>query len=217
MLTDVADVGQLVRAERRALIELLEGLTPDEWATPSLCAGWTVQDVAAHIAWMPVLPAGQAVLELGRNGLRMNRMIGNTAIRWSGRGTRAILEQLRRNVETGATAVGTSPVIALADSVIHQLDIRRPLHRPRPTPRDAFTAVAELQAGLRWPKTIAIGGSVRRRIRGVRLVADDLDWSYGAGEEVRGSHEALLLLLTNRPVGEGELTGPGLARLDRQR
>ncbi|MGH8998570.1 MAG: maleylpyruvate isomerase N-terminal domain-containing protein [Acidimicrobiia bacterium] len=24
-------------------------LTPDQWATPSLCAGWSVRDVVAHI------------------------------------------------------------------------------------------------------------------------------------------------------------------------
>ena len=217
MLVDVADLGQLLRTERRALVELLERLAPDQWATPSLCAGWTVQDVAAHVAWMPVLPAGQAVGAFGRSGLRMNRMIGDTAIRWSRRGTGAILEQLRRNLETGATPLGASPVIGLADAVIHQLDIRRPLGRPRPIPEDAFIAVAELQARLRWPSSIVIGGSVRRRLRGVRLVADDVDWSYGAGEQVRGSREALLLMLTNRPGGEGELTGPGVSHLNRQR
>ena len=213
MLIDVADIGQLIRTERRALIELLESLTPDQWAAPSLCTGWTVQDIAAHIAWMPALPAGQAVRELARSRLRINRMIGDTAIRWSNRGTSAILEQLLRNVETGATPLGASPVIGLADAVIHQLDIRRPLDRPRPTPKDAFIAVAELQARLRWPSSVVIGGSVHRRIQGVRLVADDLDWSYGAGDEVHGSSEALLLMLTNRPIGEDELTGRGVSRL----
>lgn len=217
MLTGVVDVEQLIRAERRALIDLLETLSSEQWATPSLCAGWTVQDVAAHVAWMPALPAGRAALEFGRSGLRINRMIGDSAIRWSKRGTGAILEQLRRNVETGATPLGASLIIGLADAVIHQLDIRRPLDRPRPIPNDAFVAVAELQARLRWPSSVVVGGDVRRRIRGVRLVADDMDWSYGAGGEVRGSSEALLLMLTNRPVRRDELTGQGVSRLYRQR
>jgi len=212
----MADVAALLRDERRALAELLEGLTADEWATPSLCAGWSVQDTAAHVAWMPVLPAGRAALELGRSGLRINRMIRDTARRWSRRGPEAIVEQLRRNIESGATPVGTSPAIGLADAVIHQLDVRLPLGRPRSIPGEAFTLVARLQVRLRWPSSVVVGGDVRRRLAGVRLIATDLDWSYGAGDEVRGSREALLLLLTNRPVADGELTGPGLGRLRRQ-
>jgi uncharacterized protein (TIGR03083 family) len=63
MLEAVADMGKLIRTERQALVELLETLTQDQWATPSLCTGWTVQDVAAHVAWMPALPARQSVRE----------------------------------------------------------------------------------------------------------------------------------------------------------
>jgi uncharacterized protein (TIGR03083 family) len=209
----MADLGELLQAERQAFIELLETLTADEWAVPSLCAGWTVQDVAAHVAWMPALSAGQAVREMARSGFRINAMIAETALRWSARGPAAILEQLRTITRTGAVPVGTSPQIGLADAVIHQLDIRRPLSRPRPVPQAAFTAVADLQVSVRWPKTIVVGGSVRRRLRGVRLEADDIPWAFGDGEQVRGSREALLLLLTNRPVAQGELAGPGVARL----
>lgn len=35
--------------ERAALLELLAGLTPDEWATPTVCQGWSVKDVALHV------------------------------------------------------------------------------------------------------------------------------------------------------------------------
>jgi uncharacterized protein (TIGR03083 family) len=35
--------------ERAALIELLVGLTPEEWDRPTACSGWTVKDVALHI------------------------------------------------------------------------------------------------------------------------------------------------------------------------
>ena len=58
-----------------------------------------------------------------------------------------------------------------------------------------------------------VGGSVRRRIDGLRLVADDVDWSHGHGLEVRASTQALVLMLTGRPVGATELTGPGAPSL----
>jgi uncharacterized protein (TIGR03083 family) len=35
--------------EREALLELLSGLTPEEWERPTVCAGWSVKDVALHI------------------------------------------------------------------------------------------------------------------------------------------------------------------------
>src|SRR5262249_6082274 len=36
-------------AERRALRELCQGLGPAEWETRSLCEGWRVRDVVAHV------------------------------------------------------------------------------------------------------------------------------------------------------------------------
>ncbi len=43
------DVWTLVHAERRALIQDLTDLTNAQWEQASLCAGWTVRDVAAHL------------------------------------------------------------------------------------------------------------------------------------------------------------------------
>lgn len=39
----------LFPGERAALLDLLAGLTPDEWGRPTVCAGWSVQDIAAHL------------------------------------------------------------------------------------------------------------------------------------------------------------------------
>jgi uncharacterized protein (TIGR03083 family) len=35
--------------ERAALLDLLSGLTEDEWDMPTACAGWSVKDVALHV------------------------------------------------------------------------------------------------------------------------------------------------------------------------
>lgn len=43
------DVTALFSVERHALILLLSGLTSDQWATPTICPGWTVKDIALHI------------------------------------------------------------------------------------------------------------------------------------------------------------------------
>ena len=51
------------------------------------------------------------------------------------------------------------------------------------------------------------------RIRGVRLVATDLRFSAGAGPEVRGEAEALLMAMAGRRGVASELSGPGRAKL----
>ena len=208
------DLADLVRTERLALIDLLSTLTDSEWETQSLCSAWRVQDVAAHLAWAPALPVRAGLAGLVRAGFRLNRFIADSAVRWSARGRPAILEQLRSNAATGVRPFGMPAVAALDDAVVHGLDIRRPLGRTRPVPEDAFRLTAEWCAGLGWPMSGPLG-SVNRRLRGLRLVAVDTDWSHGRGDEVRGGREALLVALHGRPVRPGELTGPGASRLIR--
>jgi hypothetical protein len=51
----------------------------------------------------------------------------------------------------------------------------------------------------------------RRRLRGVRLLATDADWSAGAGVELQGPIRMLLLLLTGRTATAlPHLSGPGV-------
>lgn len=204
-----AEISERIQTERRATIALLETLEPQEWATPSLCTAWTVQDVAAHLAWAPVTGPGEALPALARAGFRMNRFIADSAVRWAARGPQMILEQLRENAARDVKPMGMPRVAALYDAIVHGLDIRRPLGRPRPVPPEAFVRMADWHVGLRWPTTVPVGGSLRRRLGEVRLVADDADWSWGDGPELRGSSTAVLLLLAARPVEPGELTGPG--------
>ena len=58
---DRAHLQAAVEAERRALADVLDTLTPEEWRSPSLCAGWTVQDVVAHMTLTSRLSRFQAV------------------------------------------------------------------------------------------------------------------------------------------------------------
>jgi len=209
----MAGIEDMVRAEREALIAHLETLTPAQWATPSLCAGWRVQDVAGHLAW-----AGTAGLrELGgdvvRAGGRPNRMIADAAVRWADRGPAVLLAELRRTAETGAKPPGMPRSAVLVDAVVHTLDVRRPLGSSRPVPTEAFRVTADFCAGARWPSSMLLGGATSRRLAGLRLVADDQDWAHGEGTEVHASGEVVLLVLAGRPVDPAELTGPGAATL----
>lgn len=70
----MAALSELIRQERLALIDFLETLTPGEWATPSLCSAWTVQEVAAHLAWTPTLPPQEATVLLVKAGFRLHAL-----------------------------------------------------------------------------------------------------------------------------------------------
>ncbi len=97
-------------------------------------------------------------------------------------------------------------VIALTDGMIHQQDVRRPLGPPREIPAERIVPV--LHFALFAPVVRGI-----LRVRGVRLVATDLDWSFGSGPEARGPAESLLMVIAGRRGVVPELSGPGTAKL----
>lgn len=209
----MADLLPLIRTERLALIDFLETLTPADWKVPSLCAEWTVQDVAAHLASASAVGVGELAGLSVRAGFRPNRVNVENARRWSARGPRVIIDQLRRNAEEGRRPMGTTRMMTLTDSLCHADDIRYPLGRIVPLSPEPFALVADLLAGQRWPLTLMVGGRARTVVNGLRLVADDVGWTHGEGPEVHGPAETWLRLLGGRPVAPDELTGPGAATL----
>lgn len=208
-MTSPTPLPDLVRIERQAFLDMLGSLTHEQWQERSLCTDWRVVDVAAHLAYAPVLGPVAGAVGMLRSGLSMNRMIASSAIRWSDRGTDAILDQLGRNLESGAKPIGMPTVAALADAVVHGIDVRRPLGMARHVPAEALGPVADFVLRTPWPLTSMVGGNAARRVDGVRLVADDAGWSHGEGPEVHASAETIALLLYGRRVGADELSGGG--------
>jgi uncharacterized protein (TIGR03083 family) len=105
---------------------------------------------------------------------------------------------------TGLTS-GFNGGIALADGMIHQQDIRRPLAIRRTIPPDRVVAALQIAVGAPTLPS-------RRRIKGVQLVATDINWSHGRGPALRGTAEALLMLTAGREEAAAECAGPGLDR-----
>jgi uncharacterized protein (TIGR03083 family) len=94
----------------------------------------------------------------------------------------------------------------LTDGTIHHQDIRRVLGRPRTIAAHRIAPV--LDFALTAPTLPA-----KKNAKGLRLTATDVDWSSGAGPEVRGPGEALLMAIAGRAPSLNELTGPGLPTL----
>lgn len=200
---------QVIAEQRRSLAGLLEDLSPREWEAASLCAGWRVRDVAAHVAMAPQVPGVASML---RDGVRargsFDRLNHDVAVRHAARPTAEIVGELRRHADSRRLPPVTGYRNIVFDVLVHGQDIAIPLGRPRVMPVAAARAGAERVWTMGWPF------SARRRLRGLRLVATDTDFAVGDGDEVRGPVEALLLLLTGRNgAALPRLTGAGATAL----
>jgi uncharacterized protein (TIGR03083 family) len=196
------------RSTIRALADLLDELSDAEWETPSLCAGWRVRDVAAHVALAPQAPSiwamtADAVRAVGR----FHRLNHDVAVRHAQRPVSDLVDELRRYADSRRLPIVTNYRNILFDTLVHAQDIALPLGRQLPMPPEAAAAAATRVWTMGWPFW------ARRRLRAVRLVANDVNWSVGAGSDVTGPIDALLLLLTGRTVALSRLTGAGLARV----
>jgi uncharacterized protein (TIGR03083 family) len=206
---DTDEVWRVVDEQRLSLAALLEDLRDEEWDVPSLCAGWRVREVAAHLtlAHMGAWTAGR---ELVRARGSFNAMIDRTARRQAERPVEEHAVRLRAMVGSRRRAPGVTPLEPLIDVLVHGQDIAVPLGRPREVPVEP--AVAALERA--WSMGFPFGA--QRRLRGLRLVATDASWSAGSGAPVEGPVSALLLLVTGRRAGLARLTGAGAARLAAQ-
>lgn len=192
----------LARAERVDLAALLQTLTPQQWEVPSLCAGWRVRDVVAHMLSYEELNTGGLVRRFARGWFLPGRTNAVGVADYAGYSPQQLLILLDDSLEPRGLTAGFGGRIALVDGMIHHQDIRRPLGIARDIPADRLGPALDF---VRIAPTIGAFW----RARGLRLVATDLDWSAGHGPEVHGPAEALLMAVAGRRGITDELTGPG--------
>jgi uncharacterized protein (TIGR03083 family) len=207
---------EMARHQLEQLAELLDGLTDAEADQPSLCQGWRVRDVAAHVCSATEIHLTSVVAGVLSANLRPNAALRRWAIEHADQTTRAeLVGHLRRAADQygktrrpGATRLAGSHEL-LVDYLVHQADMALTLHKPLQP--EASLLRAALEAAPR------IGGLMRckQRMRGLTLFATDVDWMLDRKHEpaVHGPALSLLLAVTGRPVGIHELDGPGVQTL----
>ncbi|MDT5188579.1 MAG: hypothetical protein QOI28_830 [Mycobacterium sp.] len=196
----------LARDERIEFADFLTGLTPEQWDAPTLCTGWRVRDVAAHVVSFEGMTPRELTARFLKGRLQMDRINGLGVGDLADRSPEQLIALLRDNAEPRGMGAGFGGRVALTDNMIHQQDIRRPLGLARTIPVERLCAALDF---VRYSPTIRGAW----RVRGVRLIATDVDWSHGKGPEVRGPGEALLMVMAGRPDALRDLDGPGLAIL----
>jgi uncharacterized protein (TIGR03083 family) len=202
------DLGAAVAAELMALADVLDGLPEAGWDTPSLCQGWRVREVAAHLT-MPVRYSPEAFLaELRACGGDFTRLSNRIATRDAALATDVLLEGLRDEAMHRWVPPGGGPMGALNHVVIHALDVTVPLGLPRQSPDETIRAVLD---DLTRGGTHAHFGVA---LTGLSLRASDLDWGFGSGTPITTPAADLALLLCGRtlpgspaPLGQAAASG----------
>jgi uncharacterized protein (TIGR03083 family) len=201
------DVWSMVHAERAALLDDLKDLDDAGWQQPSLCDGWSVHDVVAHLVDTAATTRISFVVGLARARFDFDRQNARAVQRHRGASPQQMVERLAR----GASRTSTPPApldSRLVEEVVHGEDIRRPLGLARTYQPEAVLRALRLQA-----RTPVFFGGAKERVARVRLTATDADLAIGQGPEVRGPALGLLLALCERPGASADLEGPGVAVL----
>ncbi len=203
-MSDRTAIWDAVHQERRRLVQDLEGIADEQW---SLCPGWSVHDVLAHLidsatttrlGFLRQMVASRFDFDRANAaGLKRHR-------RSDPRETLAAFGAVHDRTDSPPASLATR----LVEAYVHGEDIRRPLgipsHYPTKHVVTALSYMACTGAGL---------GGGRERVNGLRLSPSDFDTHIGAGPEVRGVAISLLLVTSGRPVHHGEVTGAGATTL----
>jgi uncharacterized protein (TIGR03083 family) len=200
---------EMARRERAELADFLETLRPDQWDAPSLCAGWRVRDVAAHLISYEEHGNADLLRHFVSARLRPGRLNDVARREYDSCTPQELVAFLRAHLQPRGVTAARGGGVGLVDALIHHQDMRRPLGMPRAIPAER----------LRYALPFAVTAPPLRGLwhaRGVRLVADDVGWARGSGPEARGDAEAVLMVLAGRRGVAAELTGPGAAVLRRR-
>ncbi|MEX5257384.1 maleylpyruvate isomerase family mycothiol-dependent enzyme [Kocuria arenosa] len=205
----MSEIWPVVHAERRALIRDLGNLEPQQWVTPSLCPGWDVHDVLAHLVDDARTTRLGFLRRLAAAGFDFDRCNARGIARERRADPQETLAAFRA-VSGRTTSAPAPPATRLVEAFVHGEDIRRPLSLTHVCPAGPVGEALRHQLKT----SVKLGGG-KERAAGLRLVATDADLDTGTGPQVHGRALALLLAVSGRPVGSEELAGPGAAALAR--
>jgi uncharacterized protein (TIGR03083 family) len=195
-----------IHREREALADDLAGLTPDQWASPSLCSEWTIHDVLAHLLSAAKMTPTKFITRFAAAGFTFNTFAANQVALEGAAGPAATLAAFRA-ARSRRTAPPGPRDTWLGEAFVHGEDIRRPLGIRHTYPLPFVTRAIALYAR----SNAIIGG--KSRVADLTLTATDTDFSIGHGPIVEGPAICLLLAASGRRSALDELSGPGVSTL----
>jgi uncharacterized protein (TIGR03083 family) len=188
-----ADLLDLLAASFVGLADALAGVEQSRWSERSMCEGWTVAHVIAHLTMASRYDESAFTAELTADGFDFQTMSDRIAERDGALPPAALIENLRSDTMARFATPGGGLEGSLSHVVIHGLDATWPLGIGRTAPDDAAVLVLD---GLVTASPNVFGVE----IEGLELHADDVDWSHGRGRPVAKPAGELILALAGRDV-----------------
>jgi len=202
----MADLMPMVHAERRSLAEFLDTVPPEKWAAPTWCDKWNVQELVAHLTAAGNITAPHFFAGFLRSGFSFDRFVDGDLRHYAGGSPADVKTRFDAIIDSNRKPPGPA-YVALGEVMVHGEDIRRALDAEGSHPAEHLTTLAELYKSTGAPLR------AKKRLVGLRLVATDVDWSTGAGEEVRGPCMSLIMAMVGRAGALADCEGPGVATL----
>ncbi len=191
---------------RLAIADVLDSLDGRQWDAATLCEGWTVRHVAAHLLQPMLVGFPRFFLTAVRYRGDTARTVDHLARVLARHEPEQLVALLRKHAPDRVDPPRVGPIGPFAETCIHLRDIARPLGLAATAPQEDWL---ELLDHLTSPEPVP-GLTDAHRTAGLTLVATDAEWRHGSGPCVTGRAEALTMAVTGRAPALDDLEGPGV-------
>jgi uncharacterized protein (TIGR03083 family) len=175
--------------------DLLDGLTPEQWESASMCEGWRIRDVAGHIVWRLGSSTGRMIATGGRAwfGRHLNPMdaIGELGVRAADASYEDLVDRIREIADDKRMGRGRVRIGELTEAVVHAYDISHALGVDLRLDPRATGAVA-------LARILVAPTPIKAVLRARTLAATDAGWRFGQGPALSGTASTLIQFLFGR-------------------
>jgi uncharacterized protein (TIGR03083 family) len=206
---------KFIAEERLRLAAYGKTLTAKQWRTASLCEGWTVADVYAHLVLESRYKSYEVLPSLIKGRGNIHSMMDTLARKYAKRMSQIELTKLlKEDAKLKLAPAFVSPLEVLIDLVIHSADIKLALGEEwEVSPEIMHHILAE------WhPSQLRFGtitNKIRRRMKKLHWTAEDYEWSAGqkGWPNITGSSQFLIFAISGRGHALEYLRGDGVKEL----
>lgn len=201
-----ANLAAATERNRRLFADVVDALSVEQHDAATLCTGWTVRTLTAHM----LQPMEVGVPRFLLASIRHRGRVGPTVDAIARRLAKAEVPELTSRLRAAAAQQVSPPRVGpdgpFADTCIHLRDLARPLGIDADVPLGDWRHLLDYLVSPRVAPALVPSG----RLDGLALSATDQAWSALDGARVEGPSEALAMAAAGRRAALADLEGPGV-------